>query len=237
MTFNTLDTIITDLLNVIRAANISASEQISTRQIEEWIHQYRATLIKQDVDKGKIPNPDYIQEIGNLELEQVNAAGDDLLAGQPSNWFAYRTKLEIPKTIDFNFKSGLTFVGTPEGHEIQYVPESRVKWQPFKKYTPEDKLCFLHNGRLYIYSAKALRFVSLRGIFEVPTEVSRFVNPITKQPYAGYNTKYPIPANMVPILRQMILQNELRIEAQAPTDTTNNNKSDFKGQTYQQAKR
>ena len=66
--FVTIDTIVSDLLNIIRGAQVTQSEPISKRQLEAWIHQYRALLIKQDMDKGKMPNPDYIQTIQDMIL-------------------------------------------------------------------------------------------------------------------------------------------------------------------------
>ncbi len=225
MVFNTINTIVTDLLNVIRASNVSASETISKRQLEEWVHEYRSRLLKQDLDKGKYPNPDYIQQIDNIELEQVNEAGDEILTGTPSDWLVLRTTLEIPKTVDLNFSTGLMYVGTPEGYEIQYIPECRNKWQRWKKYTFQDRLCYLKNGYLYISSPVAIKYITVRGIFEIPTEVSRFINPVTSQPYSNINSKYPIPNNMLPALKEMILSKELQIHASTTTDTTNDARS------------
>lgn len=62
MTFNSLNTIIDDILLIVRDNNISESENLSRVQIEQWIHQYRAYLIKQDLDKGR----DIIQSIYKL---------------------------------------------------------------------------------------------------------------------------------------------------------------------------
>ena len=45
MQFITLRTITTDILNIIRGSNISDSEAISKRQVEDWIHQYRTILL------------------------------------------------------------------------------------------------------------------------------------------------------------------------------------------------
>jgi hypothetical protein len=74
MEFVTLNTITTDLLEIVRQAKISRSEPISKRQLEAWVHQYRSLLLKRDLDKGKMPNPDYIQEIPAIELEVVDRA-------------------------------------------------------------------------------------------------------------------------------------------------------------------
>lgn len=227
MTFVTLNTLVQDLLNIIRASNISASETISKRQIEEWIHEYRALLIKRDLDKGKKPNPDYIQEIGNLKLTHVDLSGEDLTSlGVSSGIYTYRTNLALPKTIDLNFTSGFTYIGTPLGDEIQLIPEGRSKWQQFKKYTPFERLAFLRNGYLYILNSDTLQFITVRGIFEIPSEVGRFVNTITDQPYFNGDTKYPIPASMIPELKSLILSRELKIEATAKTDEVNNSRND-----------
>lgn len=226
LTFVTLNTITTDLLNIIRRSNISSSETISKRQLEAWVHEYRALLLKQDLDKGKKPNPDYIQEISHLKLSPIDLVGDatsntNLLSGE----YIYRTILEIPKTIDLNFKSGYMYIGSPTGTEIQLVSEGRNIWQQYKKYTDTQPVCFLKNNRLFIRNNEPLEYITIRGIFEVPSEVDRFINPYTDQPYFNEDTKYPIPINLIPVLKEMILSKELQIEATAPTDTTNDSRS------------
>lgn len=221
ISFVTLNTIVTDLLNIIRSSKISRSESISKRQLEMWVHQYRAFLIKQDLDKGKMPNPDYIQELPGLQLEVVDkSAGTDLLSGK----YVLRTVLELPKTIDLNFKPGFTFIGTIDGREIQLVPQSRVNWQRFKKYTSGDVLAYLKSKKLYIESFESLppiEHISPRGIFEVPTEVMNFQNPHADYSFGGWDTPYPIPENMIPVLKEMILRKELGITVQSMSDTTN----------------
>lgn len=222
MIFATLRTITTDLLKIVRASNISSSESISLRQLEDWVHQYRAILLKRDLDKGKKPNPDYIQEIGNLQLEKVDLSGDDVTSlGLESGSFIYRTVLEIPNTIDLNFTSGFTYIGTSAGNELQFIPEGRSRWQRYKKYTDLDKVVFLRNKKLYVVNSEALEFLTTRGIHENPAEVGRFINPITNQPYFNLDSRYPIPINLIPTLKEMILQKELKIEVTAPTDKTN----------------
>jgi hypothetical protein len=221
MEFVTLNTIITDLLSVIRGSNVTRSEPISKRQLEAWVHQYRALLIKQDMDKGKMPNPDYIQEIPSLKIEVVDRTfGSSFL----SETYLLRTELEIPKTIDLNFKSGFTYIGTMDGREIQFVPEGRVTWQQYKKYTNAYNLAFLRSERIYMYNTTPIQYITVRGIFEVPTEVSNFMNSYSNTTAATLDSPYPIPINILPTLKEMILKNELGIMAHAPTDNTDNTK-------------
>lgn len=227
MQFISLNTITTDLLNIVRGSNISDSETISKRQIEEWVHEYRALLLKQDLDKGKMPNPDYIQQIDYIKLSPIDTGGEnvtdtDLYIGN----YISKSDLTIPNTIDLNYKSGFMYIGTVDGNEIQFISEGRSKWQQYKKYTADDNICFLRNGYLYVMHNKPLEYITIRIISEIPPEVGRFVNPITSQPYFNMDSRYPIPANMVPILKQMILEKELGIEYKSYSDITNdsNNK-------------
>lgn len=222
MNFTTLNTITFDILDIVRRSNIADTEHISKRRLEDKVHQVRALLIKRDLDKSKKPNPDYIQEISNLRLEKIDLSGEDITSlGLYSGAYIYRTILEIPRTLDLNHSSGFTYIGTPTGNEIQFIPEGRSKWQRYKKYTANDKLAFLRNGYLYIINSEALEFITVRGIFEIPTEVSRFVNPITEQPYFDYDSKYPIPVSMLQELKNIILQSEFKMELNLPTDITN----------------
>jgi len=213
MIFVTLNTIIEDLLKVIRGSIINSSDPISKRQVEDWVHQYRAELIRQDMVKGYYPNPDYIQEIPFLALED-------------SAWADYwQTVKELPKTLDIRFKSGITWVGDTHRNEYTLVPSHRLVWQQYKRYTPNDRLAALENSKLLI-SKKPFPVdeITVRGIFENPMEVARFANPTIEEPLPNIDFPYPIPNSKIPTLKEMILKNELKIEVSAPVDTTNDSK-------------
>ncbi len=204
-----LEKIVQDLLLIIRGSNISQSESISKRQLEDWIHQYRALLLKRDLDKHKVINSDYVQEIPDLSITLIEGSEDNSIG---SDCYISKSTLMLPKTIDLNAKSGLTYVGTILGNQIQMIPYTRFQWQQYKKYTSSDKLAFLRNQYLYVYNNELLTVVSIRGIFENPLEITAFDN-------IDYRDNYPIPMNMVTTLKEMILKKELGIESQAPSDT------------------
>jgi len=224
MEFITLNTIITDLLNTIRGSKISQSETISRRQIEAWIHQYRALLIKRDVDAGKMPNPDYIQTIPSIRLEAVNKTADS--NSLTSESFVLRTALDIPNTIDFNHKPGFTYIGTSDGNEIQLIPEGRGVWQQYKRFTPKEILAFLRDHRLYINPVTPISEITIRGIFEIPTDVSNFINSNSTVVTSTLDDRYPIPASMVGALKELILSKELGVIAKTPSDNKNDGAND-----------
>ena len=220
--FVTLATITSDLKQIIRGAQVTQSEPISDRQIESWIHQYRAKILKQELDKNKMPNPDYIQTIQGLELEEVDEAqGSEL----DTDYQTFRTKIQIPNTLDLNFKSGFTYIGTITGQEIQFVPESRARFQQYKKYTAGDPIAYLKGGYLYICNDKLISYLTVKGIFEVPPEVSHLSNPNETITDVTESSPYPMPIDKIPLLKEMILKQELGIESRMPSDIENDSAS------------
>jgi len=220
--FVSLAAITQDLLYIIRGSQVTQSESISWRQIENWIHQYRALLIKRDLDKNKAPNPDYIQEIQCLKMIVVDKSEDSTVS---TNKLLLRSELQLPKPIDLNYKQGFTYIGTLDGNEIQFMPQHRTRWQKEKYYTSTNPICFSKNGYLYLDNDFVIEYLSVRGIFEVPPEIGNFINPMTNLPEFTLDSRYPIPITMLPALKEMIIQKELGIMIKEVTDTKNDSKN------------
>ena len=208
---NSLSTIIDDLLLIIRNSNISESENISRIQVEQWIHQYRAYLIKQDLDKGREVNPSYVQTIGPLHISKVSKC---------TNEYDYISDEELPKFIDLHFGSGLLAVKDLNGNLIQVGTETKAKYQTSRKYTCSDYIAYIKNNHLYLSGPEHLEYVVIEGILEDPTEAGDCFDMT--------GTPYPVPANMIPTIRDMILRKEFNVMLQMPTDNTNNSVNDVK---------
>lgn len=219
MQFVSLNTLIKDLLNISRGGKYTTDEPISERQLEGWIHQYRALLIKRDIDKGRRINPNYLQRIPIIELtkEDKLALNSSVVSGID----IWRTNIQIPNILDLNKKSGLVYVGDISGKEIQLMPEKRIVWLSEESYTGNIPAAWLDGGYIYVYNPKGLKYISVKGVFEVPTDVYNIVNPRTNQKNASYDDPYPIPIDKVPILKDMILKSELGLEFKMPTDDIN----------------
>jgi hypothetical protein len=200
MALTTLNIIINDLLDIIRGSEVVKTEPISKMQIETWVHQYRALLIKRELEKDNLINPDYIQTLSDLDMEE---SGDE-----------YVTTSEIPNTVFKNTEPGFTWIGSySTGEEYQYMTQQRSKWVSYRRYTSSNPYTYLLNNKLYSNEPDNL---TVKGLFENPMEVARFNGPD-----ADYDSAYPIPVVMIPTLKEMILKNELQIEASAPNDDTN----------------
>lgn len=212
VTFFTLNMLIDDILLTIRNNNISESDDLSRIQIEQWIHYYRAMLIKQDVDKGREINPSYMQILDNMELEKVPVyAGIDPAAIKNK----LQTVKDIPKPLDFHFGNGIVLVTDMYNHVIQHMVPMRSHWQSARKYSGCQFTYHYEPDKIFIEGCKVdcpetLKYIRVRGVFEDPTK-------------AGYDadTPYPMPVNMIPTLKQLIMERELMVMLQMPSDDKN----------------
>lgn len=219
MQFVSLNAIVQDLLLIVRGSSIASTEKISKRQIENWVHQYRALLIRQNISNGDTVNPDYVQIIPSIELVPVDTAGNITTIESGTN--IYRTSSKLPKTINLKRMSGITYIGTLNKKRIQLIPNHRAEFQLYNKFTPKETLAYLEDEYLYLINPSGLRYITIRGIFENPVEASLHYNTsINRQDYDG-NDKYPFPIDLLPALKQLILEREIGIEAVTPSDNKN----------------
>lgn len=210
MKLNTLNTIIDDILLELRNSSVAESEHISRIQIEQWLANYRAVLIKQDIDKGRDINPMYIQTMPCIHLDKV-----DTVAGK----IEYKSNIELPKLIDFHFRTGLVYVKDMYGNLIQLGHETKMKYQRYRKYTCGDYIAYIKNNRLYIEgSDNQLEWVEIGIIAENPADLNECFDP---------DSEYPVPAHMIPVIKDMIFSKELNIMHQMPSDETNNSRDDM----------
>lgn len=205
-----LNNIVDDILLIVRNNNLSESEHLSRIQIEMWIAQYRSILIRQDLDKGRDINPMYIQTMPCIHLDKV-----DTVAGK----IEYKSNIELPKLIDFHFRTGLVYVKDMYGNLIQLGHETKMKYQRYRKYTCGDYIAYIKNNRLYIEgSDNQLEWVEIGIIAENPADLNECFDP---------DSEYPVPAHMIPVIKDMIFSKELNIMHQMPSDETNNSRDDM----------
>lgn len=221
----TIREIAKDLLNIVRGSNISQSEPISERQLYNWINQYRALLLKRSLDKGSNPNTNYLQSLPTLELSIDKNVISDLIDSDSGyvkeyDMYVLFTK-ELPKFLTLNTGKAITYVGTADGEEIQYGSRQRSKWQKYRKYSKNEPFIYDVGDKLAVANDTIISYITVTGVFEDPLAVMEFLgqDPLT--------TEYPIPYNIIPTLKEMVLRNELRIESTAPTDTSNDSEHDI----------
>lgn len=206
----TLNNIIDDILLIARNSSVSESEHLSRIQIEQWIHSYRAKLIKEDIDKGRDVNPMYISTIKDIHLDK-----EQYVDGH----YVFKGDKKLPKLIDFHYMPGVIAVKDKFGNLIQIGSETKMKFQKYRKYNCDDYIAYIKNDDLYVDGTQdLLEYVDIDVIAENPSELVECYDP---------NSEYPAPAAMIPTIKELIFAKELGIAQQNYTDTTNNTFDDI----------
>ena len=201
----TLNQLVDNILLIARNSNISESEHLSRIQIEKWIIAYRAMLIKQDIDKDRDINDMYITTIEPIHLDVVETVPGKIV---------YIGDRELPKLIDFNYRTGLINVRDMYGNLIQLGNYTKAKLQKYRRATCKDYIAWLKNNKIYVEGDEnELEYISVDVIAEDPTELVDCFDP---------NADFPIPEAMIPRITSLILERELRALVVMPSDTTNN---------------
>lgn len=200
-----LNELIDNILLIARNSNITESEHLSRIQIEKWIIAYRAMLIKQDIDKNRDINDMYITTIEPIHLDVVETVPGKIV---------YVGDRELPKLIDFNYRTGLINVRDMYGNLIQVGNYTKAKLQKYRRATCKDYIAWLKNNKIYVEGDEnELEYISVDVIAEDPTELVDCFDP---------NADFPIPEAMIPRITSLILERELRALVVMPSDTTNN---------------
>lgn len=206
MKLYTLKSYIDDIMLTVRNNNISESEDLSYRQVEQWIHAYRALLIKQDIDKGRDVNQQYLQ-IATYDLIEVPYWTDE---PNTSTCTEYITEEEIPNTIDLHFGMGIVSVTDLYNGTIQHMSARRRYYQKHRKYTAKDYTWRYADKHIYVEGIGTLKKIKVKMILENPTDTG-----------LGPDDLYPMPINMWPAIKKLIFENELGIMLKMPSDDKN----------------
>ena len=218
----TLNEIAYNILNLVRGGRSSNNDHISTSQIKFNVKYYRAMLIRRDFARNGVITRHLEQDLGCLELIKVDASK---CCNLPTECAVYRTVRKIPKTVRFNFKDALTYVGDISGTgTIPIVESNTVQWLPYDKYTKNKMKAYMIEDYLYVYNADGLKFINVRGIFEDPEDLSKY--DCDGDDCYDDDSDFPIPMDMLQTITQGIMSGELMMLSSSVNDTTNDTLQD-----------
>jgi len=207
----------------------SDDDNLNIRQIEFWIRAYRARGILQTTDFGKAIDPQMVQDLGCMPLEEVDMADPDC----PScpDWGCTIKKINIPKLVDFPYNRGVLFVGKIDKRTPFILDAADVS--VFKEHTAFGKQmnrAYLIGNKMYfrLYGDdQAIKYVNVRGVFEDPTEVYSWATAgCDAKCYDPLTDEYPMPLSMYEYVTSSILSRELNMTVQTKEDEMNNAKDE-----------
>jgi len=225
----TLDHYAYNIRNIARGGNgDSDDDRLNIKQIRFWINGYRASGMFEITDFGKDIDPQFIQDLGVVPLEEVDKADSSC---PKVDWGCTIKKVTIPKLIDFPNLRALSFVGKIDKQSsfIVNYPDTAI----YKKSTRFGNLsnrCYLIGNTLYfilVGDDVNIKYINIRGVFEQPEEVVGYATEgCDPKCYNPENDEYPIPARLYEYILTKILRNELNWSVQAVNDELNNARQD-----------
>ena len=214
---------IDDILLLVRNNNISESEDLSRAQIHSWIKAYKHKLWKDEKDRkkelarlGQLDWQDLIddefikeKETGPMKLEVV----EDKTAPEHTK----RTVEALKDILDNNGNSILA-VHDQNGEAIQYMNHIRRLYHYFRKYTFGDMTAYYKDdGHIYVQGLVddgQLEYIYVLALYEDDDDEEDDDNLD--------EDNILIPAWMVPMIKDLIIKNELAFMLNRPSDDSNN---------------
>ena len=229
----TLNEFAYNIRNIARAGQSDADdERLKISMIKFWIKGYRAKLIFEYTNAGKLIDPQLVQDLGVVPLIEVDKADSD--CPECIEWGCKIFKVEIPKLIDLPNNRGLVFVGLIDKQTpimLDY-PDTTI----FKRATRFGKKfnrSYLIGNVLYVTTENTnldLKYINIRGVFEEPTLAFNYTAPGCEKVCYTDNDQYPIAMRMYEPITKQILQNELNMTVNSVTDELNDARQSYQPQ-------
>ncbi len=218
----TKDKLIYDLLEIARAGRGSDDEPLTPELISFWIDNTRAELIGQGVDKGRSINPDIIQILPCVEIEQVDSSE---CGCETTGCYIYRTKLQLPTAIEIsNGQTLITRVASirVDGKSFSFLPYERFIWAGEDRFSGNTPIATLRNKYIYIKSKRFLGDkISVSMVANYPEELGEY-STCAGTPCYTKESNYPISARMVETLKKKIMDVNFRVALETKGDDINN---------------
>jgi len=218
---DTLNQIAQDILGIVKAKRVD-DYNVSAAQVKRWINYSRAQFIKNELNKKRAIDEDFIQDLGCVDLEKV----PDAECG-PS-CITLRTCKEIPAPIITNLGLAITRVGPVKilSRAFSFVPYRQAQWSGNGRFANKQIFAYYLNGYIYIRItkdhtlAKALKVINIRGVFEDPESVNEFDDCGGSLCYDS-GTKYPVKKWMINSIINQVLEERFGIVERATLDNKN----------------
>ncbi len=203
----------------------SIESSFSYDYFTDLINGQRALFMRNEYNRNRSIDPYVLQDLSCLELELVNPI--DCCIDTPSGCKVLRTKKIIPNTIELYFTKGIATVGSADILKPRFVliDYSRVPYIGHGRTTQKAVYAFLYNQYLYVTSkdpsVSLLKYITVRGIFEDPTELEEYVSCVNGQACFSSSAPYPLNMWMWEYIKPQVLQ-QLMQKAVNQLDDNNN---------------
>ncbi len=207
-----LDKLLHNFKTIRNGGDSTDDLKLSSRQLEFIFNHFRAEVAAQRVNNRKSIEG-FKQSLNDLKL----ATTKDF---RPIKGYMLRTVDPFPAVVNDHKGLLLDYVGTRDS-ERNFLKSSVRTFNLDMENPYLETAYFIESGYLYICTKRlrSIREVYVSGVFSDPRKVMELngANPNA----LGYSWDYPLPANLIGQVNNMVINNEYRWMSILPADLTN----------------
>lgn len=206
----------------VAAPNRSDDDVIDNRFLKALIHTKRAHFITNEMNKNRIASPALLQDINCLEMEM---ADDAECCDFTSGCDVLRSKKEIPMPIALHNSLGIERIGPVSASQPGYsfMPYEKAIYFGNGRYNKGGMAAYIRNNRVYVVSNQStslIDLISVRGIFEDPSELESFTS-CNGTPCYNDDAAYPLDSRTWDYIKEEIISKDMARILAMPQDLEN----------------
>lgn len=213
----TANQLVSDIRNIATSGSNPIEFRIEDSQILYWCNEIRAMLIAQAIQKRNDISDTWLQELGCLELEQVDKSECCEIT---TNCMILRTVRELPDTLETSADNFIVRVEDLNGKIIPKTTAFEEKYNKYNKYTKDSRRWFFKGNRLYITNEDFLSHINVWAVFEDPSALKAFTN-CSGSTCFRWDAEYPCSLKMASQITDIVLKTKVYPLIQMPQDNTN----------------
>jgi hypothetical protein len=217
----TANEFIYNIINIGRGGLSSDDDRLNERQVKFWMRYYRSKAIFFDSNGGRSLDPQLVQDLGCLALEEVDKADCP-----EALWGCNVKRVKIPKLVDLPDNRGLAFIGLLD-KTTQFVLTSPnvMQFAVHRKFTGNMRRAYLIGEYIYVTDPfnEDIKYINVRGVWDDPQAVE-YTDGDGVVSCIGDDDVYPMPDRYVADIVNQILRIELNMTIQATNDEFNDSR-------------
>ena len=213
----TANQLIYNLIELASSGSNPNEFRISEENVLFWINEVGGMLKAQEIAKKHDISDSWIQTLGCVELEQKDISDCCLV---PIGCYGLKSIKQLPSAIEVDAILYYLSVTGLDGTTISKLNRYSQKYKKYSKYTGKNKGWFIKDNYLYIINDKVLKYVTVTGLFEDPSELSNFVDCSGESCWT-MDSPYPISQKLVAQMNDIILKTKIIPFMQFKPDNTN----------------
>jgi len=222
-----LPKIIYDIRNVLSNGELTDDSKIDNRLIYQWVNNQRNLWLVNSFNKNRPPDNTEIQVLRNVELEAVN---DSTLTGSDSSVGVLKTKIRIPRTIQWNNNSGITSVRRSgiTSKPIQLVHHNKANYVGNGMFNYNGLFAFRIDDFLYIKHGKTSSNLDIPKSLDIYCVLEDPLNIDTiNKNHAMWegDSEYPVGQKMIEYMKGEVFKSNISLFLNAPKDIKNDDEN------------